>query len=155
MISAIIVSRSVVEINDLRISSDFARLAPVAASLGHQPEGDVLPNWQAVEQCRRLKQHPDLTVDPLALVRTHGRDFNANDLDRAAVRRQQYLDTLDGDRLASAGTTDDYDRFADADVEIAPARTFFGPNALCTLRSLILSGVSAIIAGSLGEEGLG
>ena len=155
MTSAMIVSRPVVEINDLRISSDFARLAPVAASLGHQPEGDVLANWQAVEQCRRLKQHPDLTVDPLALVRVHGRDFDANDLDRAAVRRQQYLDTLDGDQLAGAGTTDDYDRFADADVEIAPTRTFFGPNALCTLRSLILSGVSAIIAGSLGEEGLG
>ena len=89
MTSAMIVSRPVVEINDLRISSDFARLAPVAASLGHQPEDDVLPNWQAVEQCRCLKQHPDLTVDPLALVRAHGRDFDANDLDRAAVRRQQ------------------------------------------------------------------
>jgi hypothetical protein len=98
--------------------------------LRQQPEGDVFPDRDAVEQGAVLEQHADL---PAQFARARARraqhvltvDFNA-----AGICRNQAEDAFDQHRFAGARASYDHHGGLRHDVEIDAVQHFFGPERL-------------------------
>ena len=75
-----------------------------------QPEGDVLPDRQTVEQGRALEQHAEVPAHLLAVAAGAGRPSPAPSIWIAAgIGTQQAEDAFDQHRLAGARAADDHD----------------------------------------------
>ena len=96
----------------------------------HQAERHVLPERQRVEQGRALEQHPELAVDPVAVVARYSDHVFSVDQDRSGIGLEDADDAFDQHRLSGAGAADHDQGFAGADVEIEPAQDLFAPERL-------------------------
>ena len=95
-----------------------------------QPEGDIFPHRQAVEQGAALKQHAELAVDLFPGGGGHANHFLAIHLDTTLVGLQQAQDALQHYRFTGARAADDNHGFAHAHVQVQAVQHYLGPEPL-------------------------
>ncbi len=95
-----------------------------------QPERDVLPDLQAVEQGGALEQHAELAHDAVAVAGAEADSFLAVDLDRPGVGLHQPDDVLDQHRLAGARPADHDQGFAAPQLQVDAVEHQLRPEAL-------------------------
>src|SRR5205823_14520895 len=83
-----------------------------------QPEGNVLPDGQRIEQRTALEQHPEFAHQRLTLGAAEADRFLPVDANRTGLRPQEPEDALYQHRFAGAGAADDGEAPAGGAVDI-------------------------------------
>src|SRR5690606_7028272 len=109
---------------------DFLCLFGLHAVALHQPEGDVAPHGQAVEQGRALKQHAKFVERPAAGLAALADDVLAIHQDFARLGPQDAEDALEQNRFAGAGAADDDEALPLLDGEVDAVQHHLGAEPL-------------------------
>ena len=117
---------------DLRECGDraFLRLGAPELLDVEQPERDVLPDRQAVEQSGTLEQHPELLHHLLAGAAAEPDHLLAVDYDRAPIGLEQAEHAFQQHRFAGARAADHDDQLALGDVQFDAVQDLLGAKAL-------------------------
>src|SRR5262249_36708150 len=109
---------------------DVARLRPRDAPALDQPERDIFPDAQRIEQRRALEQHAELAhqLGPRAAAQTDR--VGAVDADRPRIRVQQAEDAFEQNRFSRAGAADDDEALAAAAGDIDAVEHLLWPECL-------------------------